>query len=345
MTQAPHGGSEPPVELNHVHGRTVGQGAIGLGPDVFRRIELWRVGRELFHVESWMGGDPLVDFFTAMDRAPIPEQDDGSPQMPEQVLQERSDIQAGEIATTQPKVERHPSPLGRHGQGTDRRHPILLRAVAHDRRAAFRGPGARHVGDEQEARFIKEDEVGTTSRGVFLYGASALFSTGRWPRRPVAGLGVRVSDNSIPNWSGASRHDRDGSAPRTACGSSGRHAVGSRDRFDSQRPGALSGAEPPDASSVRERDPADDRAWGATAAPAARVCGTLRPNGTRNSRRPPQPVRSPTEWYPPEQPDRLSASPFQLLGASWRPHASEYRTRASAFPLFMQISIIPCSRV
>ncbi len=170
MTQAPHGGSEHPVELNHVHGHPVGQGTIGLGPDVFRRIELRRVGRELFHVESWMGGDPRSDFFTAMDRSPIPEQDDGSLQMPEQVLQERSDIQAGEIVTAQPKVERHPSPLGRHGQGTDRRHPILLIAVAHDRRAAFRGPGVRHVGDEQEARFIKEDEVGTTSRGVFYMG-------------------------------------------------------------------------------------------------------------------------------------------------------------------------------
>ncbi len=35
-----------------------------------------------------MSVDPLCDFPTAMDRSPIPQQDHGPPQMPEQVFKE-----------------------------------------------------------------------------------------------------------------------------------------------------------------------------------------------------------------------------------------------------------------
>jgi hypothetical protein len=74
----------------------------------------------------------------------------------------------------------------------------------------FRRPGARHVGDEQEARFIEEDQMGPTSLSVFLYAASDAASRRQSPRRPAAGPAVRVSDNSSPNWTAVSRHGRDG---------------------------------------------------------------------------------------------------------------------------------------
>jgi len=104
MTKAAHRGSEHSVQLPHVQGRTVGQGAVGLGPHVFRRIEFRGVGRERFHLEPRMGGDPLGDFPAAMDRTPVPQQDHRSPKVPEQVAQEGSDIQPCEIAD--PKRER-----------------------------------------------------------------------------------------------------------------------------------------------------------------------------------------------------------------------------------------------
>jgi hypothetical protein len=141
--------------------------------------------------------------------------------------------------------------------------------------------------------------MGPTSCGVFLYGASGCASSLQLRPRSVAGRGARVSDNSSPNWSGASRHGRDGSAPRTAGGSAAPHGSRSRDRFDTPRRGAPSGAAPPDASSARERGRGAGRAWGAPAGPAPRVFGTRRPTGTRNSQRHPQPVQSPTAWHPP----------------------------------------------
>ena len=245
-----------------------------------------------------MGGDPLFDSFSTMNGSPIPQQDNGTPQMPEQVAQECSNIQPCEIAAAQPEIERHSPALGRHGQRTDRGDPILFVKIAHDRRVSFRRPGTGHVWDEEEARFIEEDQMGPTSCGVFLYEASVRASTGRSPRRPVAGLGVRASDNSIPTVSGASRHDRDGSAPRTAGGSAAPHVSRSINRFDIPRPGAPSGAAPPAASSAPRRAWGDDLVSVVAAIQGAPVSGRPRPTGIRNSRKHPRSVRSPTARCP-----------------------------------------------
>jgi len=59
-----------------------------------------------------MRGNPASDFFPAMDRATIPQQDNGAPQMPEQVLQECADIHPSEIPAAQSKIKRHSSPFG-----------------------------------------------------------------------------------------------------------------------------------------------------------------------------------------------------------------------------------------
>lgn len=147
--------------------------------------------------------------------------------------------------------------------------PILFVEVAHDGCVPFRGPRAGYVGDKQEARFIKEDQMGPTSPSIFLYAANGRASSGRSPRHPVAALGGRVSGNSTLNGSAVSRHGRDGKPHPTGAGSAGRRAVRSRDRSDSRRPEDPSGAPWPDASSVLERAWACDRAWIGDAVPSA----------------------------------------------------------------------------
>ena len=273
--------------------------AVGLGPDIFRWIEFRGVSQELFHPQPGMGSNPVFNRLAAMNGSPIPQQDHGTSQMPKQVTQEGSDIQPREIAAAQPEVERPPPARGRHGQRPDRGEPILLIQIVHDRRAAFRRPGTGHVGDEQKARFIKKDEVGPTSSSVFLYRASGTVSIGRSRPRPVARRGVRASDNSSPTGSGASRHDRDDSAPRTAGGSAAPRVSRSRDRCDSLWLGAPSGAAPPAASSAPRRDWGDDRVLAVAAIQGGPVCGRPRPTGIRNSRKHPRPVQSPTERCPP----------------------------------------------
>ena len=246
-----------------------------------------------------MGGDPWCDRFSTMNGSPIPQQDHGTPQMPKQRTQEGSDIQPRAVAMTQPERARHSPMLGRHGQRTDRGDPILFVQVAHDRRVAFRRPGTGHVRNEQKAGFIEEDQMGATSYGVFLYAASAHASPGRAPPRSAAALAVRASDNSIPTGSAVSRHDKDGSAPRTAGGSAAPRVSRSIDRFDNLWLGAPSGAAPPAASSASRRDWGDGLVLVVAAIQGGPVSGRPRPTGIRNSRKHPRPVQSPTARCPP----------------------------------------------
>ena len=59
------------------------------------------------------------------------------PKMPEQVVQERLDIQPCEIASAKREKEGQSPSLGRHRQGTDRRDPVLFVEKVNDGRRSF----------------------------------------------------------------------------------------------------------------------------------------------------------------------------------------------------------------
>lgn len=79
---------------------------------------------------------------------------------------------------TTAEIQREPSPLGRNYQPTADRKAVMTVAMAQAGRLAFWGPGPTHVGDQQKAALIDEDEMGATSRCVFLSLASRAASTG-----------------------------------------------------------------------------------------------------------------------------------------------------------------------
>ncbi len=95
--------------------------------------------------------------------------------MPEQVAQECSNIQSVRLRRRSSERERYSPALGRHNQRTDRGDPILFVKIVHDRRVSFRRLGMDHVRDEEEARFIEEDQMGPTSCGVFIWGQRVRF--------------------------------------------------------------------------------------------------------------------------------------------------------------------------
>ena len=115
-----------------------------------------------------MGGTPLRNFFAPVDGAPIPQEDHRPLKMPEQVFKEGSDIQTGEIAGAKLKIEgQAPSSRG-DDQRTDRRDAVLVVPIVDEGRVPLGRPGAGHIGNEQEARLIEEDQRGSKSLGVFL---------------------------------------------------------------------------------------------------------------------------------------------------------------------------------
>jgi hypothetical protein len=135
--------------------------------------------------------------------------------MAKQMLEKSVDIQAREIPSPKLKVEGQTPPFRRYGQRIDGRNTILFVKVVKKRRLSLRRPSPSNVRNEQEARFIQEDQMGPTSVGVFLYGANDTASNERSLLRFSVKLAVLASDSSTPSLRGASTRGWDDIERRT----------------------------------------------------------------------------------------------------------------------------------
>jgi len=170
---------EPLLQRCQVCGRPIGERPIGLSPDELRGVELGGVGREGVDMESGMVAEEGLDFLAAVNGSPVPQQDHRPPQMPEQVAEERPDLQPGEVPRAALDIQGQPLAAGRHRQTADGREPVPAVAVVQQRDAAFGRPGPMDIRDEQEAAFVHEDEMGPKCGAFFLSGARSRASTVR----------------------------------------------------------------------------------------------------------------------------------------------------------------------
>lgn len=88
---------QPSAEFAEIVRDTIGELVVGPGPHVLGRIELRGVRREVVHVKAGMAGQERADLATAMDRAAIPQQVDGTAELAEQMLEEGADIDVPEF--------------------------------------------------------------------------------------------------------------------------------------------------------------------------------------------------------------------------------------------------------
>jgi hypothetical protein len=178
----------------------------------------------------------LLNLFTTVDRAPIPQQDHGVSDVFKQLFKERTNIQTVKIPLPKPEVERQAFPFGRYHQGIDGGNSVLFVEVIEDRGLSFRGPGATNVWDEQEAGFIDEDQSGPKFFGFFLYGATDKLSNAQPLSPSFAEPGALASGNSIPSLEAAATHDWDDTGCQSACEWFGRSVSESTGRSDTLRP-------------------------------------------------------------------------------------------------------------
>src|SRR4030095_13128736 len=160
---------------------------------------------------SWEKG-PHVP--TPMNLPAIPQQDEWSPQVAEQLAEERDDLGTGDVAHGE--IERQHEPVATRGHGERRDDGDLVTPITMPQvRSVSDGrPSLAHVGNQEKAAFIEECEMGAQARGVFLTAAIRSASTGRWPPRRAGGRAVPASANSTA--------DRAATAPRRRPGCSGR---------------------------------------------------------------------------------------------------------------------------
>lgn len=197
------------VEASEMFGSCIGKRGIRLGPDIFSRIKLRRIGGEVFHVNAGVLLKKRLHPAVAVDGAPVPQKDNGSPQMPKKLGEKCPHIQSLEVPGAKAKIQRHAFSFRRYRKRGDGRDPVLFVPVVKVRGLPFRRPGALNVGDEQKPALIKKREMRAENLGFFLSGATAFVSMPLSLSRLAVWPAARASDSSSPSLEARARHGGD----------------------------------------------------------------------------------------------------------------------------------------
>jgi len=149
-------------------GTTVGQVGLEMIPDAFVGIQLRGVGRERCQVEAGRAAEQLLHGLPAMNAAIVEQHDEVAGDLAQQVAEERRDCVALDIVSIELAVQRAPKALRADGDARDGRDAVVCVPVAHKRGLAHRTPRLADRGDQEEARLVDEDEVGSQPCGVFF---------------------------------------------------------------------------------------------------------------------------------------------------------------------------------
>ena len=151
-----------------VVGATVGESAFGVGPDRFVGVELRGVGRKAFEMQS---RKPATDFsnpFSFVNAGVVPNHDDVPAEVAQQVPEELADLVVPDVLRMALEVQADAPTPGSQRDARDHGDAIMPVAMMNDGRLAAGSPGLSHRGNQEEARLVDEDDVGTQPRSVFF---------------------------------------------------------------------------------------------------------------------------------------------------------------------------------
>lgn len=161
-------GVEPTGESDQVIGSPVGEACLGIGPHAFVRIQLGRVGRQELQVEPGEAAAEFANRRPLVNRSVVQEHDDVAPQVAQQVAEEGADVGLADVVAVAAEVEPQAAAHGADRNPGDDREAIVSVAVMDAGRLAARGPGPPQGRNQEEARFVDEDEVRLPARCVFF---------------------------------------------------------------------------------------------------------------------------------------------------------------------------------
>lgn len=176
----------------------IGQIPLAVRPNLFYRIQFRRVRRKSMHMKSLMLSQKFFDCLASMNLSAVPDQDDTSPQMTQEIAKKRDDFVTRYVLGVQANVQSQFPPSRRHRQNANNRYLLTPVSVFENRGLANRTPCPANIRNQKESGLIKKPHVGPKSSGFFLYRARRAASSGEWPPRPSPRHGVPVSGNSIP---------------------------------------------------------------------------------------------------------------------------------------------------
>ena len=147
----------------------VGEHPFEMGPHALVGVELRRVGRESLQVQAPEAPAELTDHPAPVGASAIPEEDDVAAQSAEQMAQEPRDFGLLDVLRMKVPVEPQAPSAGAERESRDGRYPLAPVTVPEEGGLAPGRPGLARGRDQQEARFVEEDEVGAQPGGVFSF--------------------------------------------------------------------------------------------------------------------------------------------------------------------------------
>ena len=227
-------------KVSGISGNTVCQVSLEVCPDEFIRVKLRRVSREVKGVKSGIVSKELFDKFCPVERASVPEKNDGPSDPATKVPEKLSDLFGPDVFGIKARVKSKPLSFGRDCNSGDGRDLCPASGDNDGWSLSFDGPGSLDVGDKRESALIQEGQAGSKPSGLFLYEARRGASSNESFPRVFAWPSWWVSDSSSQEFASDSRDSRRSSAPRIVCGSLVRYVSMSKDLSNNQLPEDLS---------------------------------------------------------------------------------------------------------
>lgn len=166
-----------------------------VAPHVFNRIEFGRIGRHRLNLQAPLrSSDEAFDQGAAMNGRAVPQDENLSRNMPQEVSQEENDLGTLDAARVKLKVETPQRQSANEGKA------LPIEGFLQKRGLPARSPGAGPAGACAQAAFVYEDEGLPLSAGFFFRaGHSTRFQrrmafssrstarrSGRWQLKPLA---------------------------------------------------------------------------------------------------------------------------------------------------------------
>jgi len=245
--------------------RQIGQVTVlGVVPHLFYWIEIRRIRRQPFNADhSSMSLHIGLQHLGPMHTPSIQNQNyratDGSAHR----LQERDHILSTDVLPLHSPIQPYPTPMRGQGDGTDDRESMMRTPLPQNRRLSSRRPCPSHHRLEHKSALIQKHDASTLLSGVFLYAATASFSTDESVPHPVPWPDAPASDNSTHRHGGSSRHGPDDTEHQSESQSPGQCGATSRAHWYTHEPSALARAVPAAPASARRTNEKDalDVAW------------------------------------------------------------------------------------
>jgi hypothetical protein len=156
------------TQRGDVVGTTVGEAPFGVGPDRFVGVELRGVRWKVFEMQSGKLMADLSNPFSFVNARVVPDDEDVPAKMAQQVPEKLTDFVVSDVLRVAPEVQADALPPRSDGDARNHGDAIMPVAMMNERRLSARSPGLSHRGNQEEARLVDEDDVGTQACSVFF---------------------------------------------------------------------------------------------------------------------------------------------------------------------------------